>query len=318
MDEIYTSVWLDTHCEDEGSSEASFWAPAVSFFESVKKTFDSLFTSNETAVEKEAEEEEVEDLQDDEGLTIKETVGKYELLDVVSARDGSITRKAMCMRTGESKFIKMHVGVSERTDEIAEILRSCQDSPYVIRMDTYLKTKINSFFVFEHPNSVRDIYDFIVNEKPNKQAAKKIFKQIALAIQHLHKNKVAHRDLKCENVLVIGEELDVRLIDFEFSVRLTEERLFNFPGTIDYAPPEMIQRMAHCGRKADVWSLGVILHALLTHGLPFDNEQQILKMPVPYNPNIPQDARNLLDRMLKKNPYLRASIDEVVDHKWLE
>ena len=265
------------------------------------------------------QEEEV--LQEEvvhEDLTPKETVGNYELLDLVAARETTISRKAVCMRTGERKFIKMQAGISERTDEIAEILRSCQPCKHIIRMDEYLKTKANSFFVFELPDAARDVYDFMVHEKPDLRAAKTVFKQIALAVQYMHKNKVAHRDLKCENVLVVGEKLDVRLIDFEFAVRVSEERLKTFPGTVDYAAPEKIQRVPHCGRRADIWSIGVILYALLTHGLPFENGVQILKMAVPHHPNIPPDARDLLDKMLKKNMYLRASIDDVLKHPWLK
>lgn len=85
-----------------------------------------------------------------------------------------------------------------------------------------------------------DLFDYIeLNTTMPEAEIKSIFRQVARAIQHLHHNKIVHRDIKDENV-ILDEDGNVQLIDFGSSAYIKNNRKFDtFCGTIDYAAPEV-------------------------------------------------------------------------------
>ena len=92
------------------------------------------------------------------------------------------------------------------------------------------------------------------------------------AVAHLHQNKIVHRDLKLDNIL-IDEQRRIKLIDFGFSVHAGADQKLNlFCGTPHYMDPDISRKKEYNGHAADVWALGVILFILLTGKLPFFGE----------------------------------------------
>lgn len=88
----------------------------------------------------------------------------------------------------------------------------------------------------------------------------------------MHSQRVIHRDLKLENILVDRATNKTKLIDFGFATRVKsayESRLPYSCGTPIYMCPEMAMKKEHVGGSADVWALGVILYILLTGKMPF-------------------------------------------------
>ena len=89
-----------------------------------------------------------------------------------------------------------------------------------------------------------------------------------------------------------------------------------------YASPEVVQGIHYDGMKADIWSCGVILFALVTGKLPFDDENirrllskvksGVFSMPV----YLPNDLQDLIKRMLTVDPLERISIEEIKEHPW--
>lgn len=68
---------------------------------------------------------------------------------------------------------------------------------------------------------------------------KSIFRQVACAIGHLHKNNIVHRDIKDENV-ILDEDGTIQLIDFGSAAYIQDGKKYNtFRGTLDYAAPEV-------------------------------------------------------------------------------
>jgi serine/threonine protein kinase len=105
-----------------------------------------------------------------------------------------------------------------------------------------------------------------------------------MAINYLHSNNIAHRDIKTDNVL-INDKLMIKLIDFGFArqlsspidclqvnfqfKRLKTNKNQEFSGTPCYLSPEIIQRKAYNPFKADVWAIGVFLFRIVTGICPF-------------------------------------------------
>lgn len=133
----------------------------------------------------------------------------------------------------------------------------------------------------------------------------------------------SHSDLKPENLL-LDADLNIKVIDFGF-VNLfdPEDYLNTFCGSPFYASPEMILGKQYVGPEVDVWSLGVILFALLGGHLPFRDSNStelyrkianaIYTMPDYFSPT----AKDLIKRMLTVNPQQRITIEEIRNHPWI-
>lgn len=158
-------------------------------------------------------------------------------------------------------------------------------------------------------------------EEPKVQ---KIFTQLVGAVSYIHSKSCVHRDLKLENVL-LDKHGDVKLVDFGFTREYSgaTSYLQTWCGTICYSAPEMVKGEKYAGEKVDVWSLGIILYALLCGELPFDDDDEtttkarILKEDPKYLEHLPDGAISLLKKMLSKRPLIRPSLSDVLKDPWL-
>lgn len=140
----------------------------------------------------------------------------------------------------------------------------------------------------------------------------------------MHQQNCVHRDLKLENILLDKAE-NVKLLDFGFAREYEGKTnyLQTFCGTICYSAPEMLKGEKYAGEKVDVWSLGIILYALLCGELPFDDDdddttrRKILGEEPNYPDHIPSDALSLLKQLLSKRPFPRPSLSDILNHPFL-
>lgn len=152
----------------------------------------------------------------------------------------------------------------------------------------------------------------------------KIFTQLVGAVSYIHNNGCVHRDLKLENVLLDKNE-NVKLCDFGFT-REYEGRasyLQTFCGTICYSPPEMLRGEKYAGEKVDVWSLGIILFALLAGELPFDEDddqatkEKILTAEPKFPESMAEEVEKLIKKLLSKRPLLRPGLGDILADPFL-
>ncbi|NXX23117.1 TSSK1 kinase, partial [Podargus strigoides] len=108
------------------------------------------------------------------------------------------------------------------------------------------------------------------------------FQQLASAIKYCHDLDLAHRDLKCENIL-LDKDLNIKLTDFGFCKYLSRDEngkiilSETFCGSVAYAAPEVLQCIPCDPRISDIWSLGVILYIMVYALMPFD-DSNVTKM----------------------------------------
>lgn len=152
---------------------------------------------------------------------------------------------------------------------------------------------------------------------------------IVSAVKYCHEAKIVHRDLKPENILFESndEEARLKIIDFGTSQYVrAKEKLKKFIGTTYYIAPEVIDK--NYDEKCDVWSLGVILYIMLCGNPPFyakvESEvyEKIKKIPVTFKGGVwslvSDEAKCLIQKMLRKDPLSRYSIHEVYSDPWIQ
>src|SRR5437773_8405288 len=126
-------------------------------------------------------------------------------------------------------------------------------------------------------------------------------------VAYVHNRSGVNRDLKLENILLDKNE-NVKLCDFGFTREYEGKSSYlqTFCGTVCYSAPEMLKGEKYAGEKVDVWSLGVILYALLAGELPFDEDDdnatkmKILNDEPRYPDTLPADATALIKILLSK------------------
>lgn len=152
---------------------------------------------------------------------------------------------------------------------------------------------------------------------------------LAKGLAHLHELGIAHRDVKPENVLFASDTMDplVKLTDFGIAQShcLTNSAR-DMVGTPLYVAPEVLLRRPY-GCQADMWSLGVVVHILLTGYPPFDHDDlvQLVNM-VKYEPFrmdgdewllVSDSARDFVGRLLTREVGRRLTAKQALAHPWL-
>jgi len=175
-----------------------------------------------------------------------------------------------------------------------------------------------------------ELFDMIERQGELDEAlARKYFQQLIDGIYYCHRRGVCHRDLKPENLLV-DEKGSLKITDFGVSSMRGgaggggSDLLYTACGTPYYCAPEIISgaEEGYSGVKIDAWSCGIILYLLLTGTLPFQHDDMprlyelINACKVPYPPWMGGDAKDLISRLLVKDPTQRYSLEDVMKHPW--
>jgi calcium-dependent protein kinase len=165
---------------------------------------------------------------------------------------------------------------SELKSEV-EIFLS-MDHPHIARLEQVYETADELHLVMEYLSG-GELFERLTSKKMfTEQAAADVAHQLLLAVAYLHAHSICHRDLKLENFMYERRDNDnVKLIDFGFSKICTGRRTMSKAcGSIHYVAPEVLGQSYTS--QADMWSIGVISHMLLTGSPVFrGTDEQIMR-----------------------------------------
>ncbi|KAG2640068.1 calcium-dependent protein kinase 17-like [Panicum virgatum] len=174
-----------------------------------------------------------------------------------------------------------------------------------------------------------ELFDRIIQRGHySEKAAAQLARVIIGVVEACHSLGVMHRDLKPENFLFVNQKEDAPLkaIDFGLSIFFKPGEIFSdVVGSPYYVAPEVLMKDYGC--KVDVWSAGVIIYILLSGVPPFWDEteqgifDQVLKGELDFSsdpwPSISESAKDLVRKMLNRDPRKRLTAHEALRHPWV-
>lgn len=165
-----------------------------------------------------------------------------------------------------------------------------------------------------------------------EEDARVVVSKLLSALVHMHSKGVVHRDLKLENILIASrtDHTNIKIADFGLAAEVSPSRpkLSKACGSPQYVAPEMLtSTSALYDSKVDVWSVGVILHYLLSGYPPFDGEtladillsirRGAVVLDDPVWDLISSGAKSLVRLLLTRDPGRRPRAEEALEHPWL-
>ncbi|KAJ7504479.1 kinase-like domain-containing protein [Mycena galericulata] len=193
------------------------------------------------------------------------------------------------------------------------------DHPNIMRLYDVWETSTELYLILEYVKGGELFEHLCKKGRLPTEEALGYFQQIIAAIDYCHQFNIAHRDLKPENIL-LDEDFNVKIADFGMAAWQANGMLRTSCGSPHYAAPEIVSAKAYDGSAADIWSCGVILHALLAGRLPFDDEDLgvLLEKVKIGSFDMPDDidplAQDLIKKMLTANVQDRISMPELLAH----
>ncbi|XP_021074630.1 serine/threonine-protein kinase BRSK1 [Mus pahari] len=254
-------------------------------------------------------------------------VGPYRLEKTLGKGQTGLVKLGVHCITGQKVAVKivnrekLSESVLMKVEREIAILKLIEH-PHVLKLHDVYENKKYLYLVLEHVSG-GELFDYLVKKgRLTPKEARKFFRQIVSALDFCHSYSICHRDLKPENLL-LDEKNNIRIADFGMaSLQVGDSLLETSCGSPHYACPEVIKGEKYDGRRADMWSCGVILFALLVGALPFDDDnlRQLLekvKRGVFHMPHfIPPDCQSLLRGMIEVEPEKRLSLEQIQKHPW--
>jgi len=245
--------------------------------------------------------------------------------------------EAFHLKTGEAAIAKVvNYSDNHRNTFIREVqaLSNLNDkySPGIIPLLYYTENISQGVMIL--PRMKSDLLDLLQAQPQSRfseSVAKQLILQILRGVQSCHIQGIAHLDLKPENVF-LSKSGTVFLGDFGSSYSATHDRFIKgCVGTPIYAPPEFTTGKCYDPFLADIWSLGVMCFVLVTGTWPYSatqaacmqtgspfylNQKELRSRMKPYL--LSRELEEFISMMLQYHPRMRASIDDLLDHRWLK
>jgi len=233
---------------------------------------------------------------------------------------GNVAIKIVSKYTAPEDYLKKFL---PREIEVVKGLKH----PNLIRFLQAIETTHRVYIVMEYAEN-GSLLDIIRKESYiQENRARRWFRQLVEAIEYCHERGVVHRDIKCENLLM-DNNFNIKVSDFGFARSYIKHQNGHpvlsetFCGSYAYASPEILRGIPYQPQQSDIWSMGVVLYAMVFGRLPFDDTNYSLllkqvsnKVTFPRDPKVSGSCKGLINKILAPLKS-RARISGIKSDPW--
>ncbi|EFC43822.1 predicted protein [Naegleria gruberi] len=191
----------------------------------------------------------------------------------------------------------------------------------ILRLYGYFYDEKKVYLILEYAPG-GEMYHFLQKcTRFSEEQTSKFMYQMARALKYCSAKHVIHRDIKPENLLLDGNG-ELKIADFGWAVHAPTSRRKTLCGTLDYLPPEMIEKKAH-NATVDLWCIGVLCYEFLTGNPPFfaQDDKSTMRNIVAVRYSFPEyvgdEAKDLVRKLLVKEPSNRITLEQVLKHPFI-
>lgn len=260
-------------------------------------------------------------------IATPDELSQYEITEILGKGAYGLVKLATHKRTGEKFAVKIYeksrlTDPSKRANVNREIsILKRIGHPSIISFGKMIENSENVYLFTEFVAGT-SLFTYLTRhagKKISENVCKGLFKQILEAVDYCHALKIAHRDIKLENVLIHNST--IKVIDFGFAT-INQAKCRTFCGTPSYMAPELVKREEYSPFAVDIWALGVLLYAMLCGKFPFAEKVEsslyasikIGKFEFPGH--LSDNAKELIGLMLCNNSEVRGNSTSLLEHKW--
>lgn len=275
-------------------------------------------------------------------VSTRKRVNQYIMLGGIGK--GSFGKVKLALSTADKRFYACKIIANNKkapgaqslaNPEEQAVLRKLEHPNIVLHRDVLYDSEEDRYCVVVEYMARGVVMDSSKLEgvKPlSEDGVREIMRDVVQGLEYLHHQRIVHRDLKPENLLRAGDGT-VKISDFGearmYDVSSTEQNKNVAPGTPAFLSPELC--MSDKSPKAplesyaaDIWSLGATLFYMVYGRAPFlaksvfeiYDQICVSKLRFPESPKVSRKLKDLLKKMLTKEPKSRATLAEVARHSW--
>ena len=279
---------------------------------------------------------------------------RYILEEDLGRGQNATVSKGKDTLTGETKAVKIYQNKDDFKNE-TKILKIITDinSPYLIKcyesgigLLSHEEESTETMYSILELGNKGTLHDLILRTKNgfSDVVCKFILLIILNGVEALHKEGIFHGDIKPENIVLCGDNYDLKLCDFGFSAKFYDEngrkkKLKKFKGTTFYAAPEILENKKYDGEKSDIFSIGALLFTLMTKKYMFEKTRKknvsssnLYKYIISKQfykfwsliensmsiKSLNENFKNLFVKLVAYNPDERPTIEEIKNHDWMQ
>ncbi|XP_017207211.2 serine/threonine-protein kinase pim-2 isoform X1 [Danio rerio] len=237
-------------------------------------------------------------------------------------RDGLEVAVKYTVKSPMMKEMKVPGYVKPLPTEIALAIMA-NNGPYVpeiIKLIDWEDNDDHYIIIMERPTPCMDLLRFLnhKNKPLDEKMGRHIMWQAIHAASVCFDRGVFHRDIKLENLLVNPDTLEVKLIDFGCGSTVKRSGYKVFCGTREYFPPEYEMYGRYHAQPATVWSLGIVLFAMMCGALPSISDHSLIRNYRWTSPDLSKECCRMICGCLQPDPDERLALQQMHLHNWFK
>ncbi|KAF4081344.1 hypothetical protein AMELA_G00160230 [Ameiurus melas] len=255
--------------------------------------------------------------------------GQFAIVKQCKEKSTGVEYAAKFIKKRQSRASRRGVRREEIEREV-NILQQLQH-PNIISLHDVYENRTDVVLILELVSG-GELFDFLAQkESLSEEEATEFLKQILDGVHYLHSKKIAHFDLKPENIMLLDKNVPlprIKIIDFGLAHKIEDGVEFkNIFGTPEFVAPEIVN-YEPLGLPADMWSIGVITYILLSGASPFLGESKQETMAnisaVSYEfdeeffSSTSELAKSFIRQLLTKDTRKRLTIESALNHPWIK